>query len=70
MTDTWFIARRQEWIVETLYIFGFIRREHIMKKFGVSTQQASTDLAVFQKRNPQAITYDKSAKMYRTTAHD
>jgi ribosomal protein L7/L12 len=40
MSD-WFIRHRQDWIKETLQVFGFINREHLERKFGVSTPQAS-----------------------------
>jgi hypothetical protein len=60
----WFERHRQDWIAETLRVFGFINREHIEKKFGVSTPQASHDLREFQRLNPGAVTYDKSAKRY------
>jgi hypothetical protein len=52
MSDTWFVRQRQEWIAETVRIFGFINREHIERKFGVSTPQASIDLAAFQTNHP------------------
>ena len=48
-------------------IFGFINREHIERKFGVSTPQASVDLAAFQGANPGAIVYNKSTKRYEAT---
>lgn len=60
----WFERYRQDWIAETLRIFGFINREHIMRKFGVSMPQASHDLNLFLKSNPNAMTYDASAKRY------
>lgn len=60
----WFAQHRQEWIAETLRVFGFINREHIELKFGVSTPQASLDLREFQKANPKAIEYDTSQKRY------
>lgn len=63
--ETWFVRYRQEWIAEMFDIFGALRREHIVKKFGVSIQQASIDLTRFQKANPKAIEYDNSAKIYR-----
>jgi hypothetical protein len=65
----WFTDQRQRWIAETVSIFGFIQREHIMRKFGVSTPQASMDLRDFQKRNPGAIKYDASAKRYVVAEH-
>lgn len=61
---TWFVDQRMEWIAETLRVFGFINRCHIERKFGVSTPQASYDLREFQERNPGAMTYDRSRKMY------
>lgn len=69
MSRDWFKEQRQQWIAETLRIFGFIRREHIERKFGVSTQQASIDLSAFRKENPRAIEYDSSAKLYRSPSY-
>ena len=53
-----------EWIEETLRVFGYINREHVMKKFGVSAPQAANDFREFQKLRPSAMKYDKSAKRY------
>jgi hypothetical protein len=58
------MRQRQGWIAETIRVFGFINREHIERKFGVSTPQASTDLAAFKERNPRAIVYNVSTKRY------
>lgn len=66
MSD-WFYNHRQEWIAETVRIFGFINREHIEKKFNVSTPQASVDIQRFIDAHPGAITYNKSAKRYEVT---
>lgn len=60
----WFENARQEWIAETLRVFGFIQRQHLMRKFGISTPQASADLQRFQRENPNAIRYDASEKRY------
>lgn len=64
MKDRWFKNHRMEWIAESLRVYGFINREHIMKKFGLSMPQASKDLNDFQKLHPCSITYDGSAKKY------
>ncbi len=69
-TLRWFEQHRQEWIAETLHVFGFINREHIERKFGVSTPQASIDLQKFQRANPSRIAYDASAKRYVSTEKD
>lgn len=60
----WFAEHRQEWIAETLRVFGFINREHIERKFRVSTPQASMDLRDFQHTNPNAMNYNPSTKRY------
>jgi len=61
---TWFTDHRLAWIKESVEIFGFINREHIQKKFGVSTPQASYDLREAQARWPNLVIYNKSAKRY------
>lgn len=60
----WAEDQRQEWIGETLRVFGFINRGHVERKFGISPAQASLDLQRFQKERPGAMTYDQSAKQY------
>lgn len=60
----WFEQARQEWIAETLRIFGFIQRQHLMRKFGISMPQASTDLQRFRQEHPGAMLYDSSEKRY------
>lgn len=60
----WFEQQRMEWIAETLRVFGFINREHLERKFGISTPQASSDLQEFQDRHPDMMVYNKSSKRY------
>jgi DeoR/GlpR family transcriptional regulator of sugar metabolism len=60
----WFRQQRMDWIAETLRVFGFINREHLMKKFGISQPQASKDLTDYQRAHPGTVTYDLSAKRY------
>lgn len=67
MTDArlpWCQTQRMEWIAETLRVFGFINREHLQRKFGISIPQASADLQTFCRRHPQAITYNLRSKRY------
>jgi hypothetical protein len=47
-----------------LRIYGFINREHLERKFGISTPQASLDLQRFQQASPHLIRYDQSRKAY------
>lgn len=60
----WCKQQRMQWIAETLRVFGFINREHLERKFGISQPQASADLNAFMRDNPAAMTYDLSAKRY------
>lgn len=60
----WAEDYRQDWIAETLRVFGFINREHLMLKFGISTAQAALDFTRFQTERPGVMWYDKSAKRY------
>lgn len=63
MSD-WFKRQRVEWIAEMVRIYGFINREHIEKKFGVSTPQASMDLRDAMAEHPNLIEYNRSSKRY------
>lgn len=60
----WFKDTRLGWIKETIEIFGFINREHIEKKFGVSTPQASADIKAAMERWPELMTYSLNKKQY------
>jgi len=60
----WFATYRQKWISEMLLVYGFINREHLMTKFGISQPQASTDLQVFARDHPTMMQYDTSRKTY------
>ena len=60
----WFEKTRQEWIAETLQVFHFIQRQHLMRKFGISMPQASADLQRFLRENPNVMEYDASEKRY------
>ena len=64
MADNWAMRQRQGWIAETIRVFGFINRVHIERKFGVSTPQASVDLAAFQRNYPGRIIYNASEKRF------
>jgi hypothetical protein len=61
---SWADDYRQNWIAETLRVFGFINRVHLMRKFDISTPQAANDFARFMRERPGAMTYDKSRKCY------
>jgi len=60
----WGAERRQEFIENRLYWEGGVNRGHLTDAFGISTQQASADLARYQELAPENITYDRSRKGY------
>lgn len=66
----YFEQERHDWIAEMLRIYGFINREHLIRKFGVSVPQASTDLNRFRRLHPEAMTYDGSTKRYVTLGRE
>lgn len=67
MKPRWFEQQRQAWIAEMLHVYGFINREHLQLKFGISVPQASRDLQTFARTNPGAMKYDLSGKSYVRT---
>jgi hypothetical protein len=60
----WFAQHRQDWIEDTLYVFGFINREHLMRKFEISRPQASADLQRYMRDNPGEMSYNLTTKRY------
>lgn len=65
---SWFTYQRQKWIMEMLGIYGFINREHLMRKFQISKPLASKDLQTFLQFHPGSITYNASSKRYEKPA--
>lgn len=63
MSD-WFRDTRIDWIFETIQIYGYVNRKHIMRKFDVSVVQASIDLRQAQEQRPHLIAYNKTTKRY------
>lgn len=60
----WEIERRLDYIDFRLTRVGGIRREDIMRTFGVSVPMASCDLQEFLHLYPDSMEYDKHAKQY------
>ena len=65
---SWFVDQRVNWIIESVRIFGAIKRRHVQAKFGVSAPQAANDFAEVLRRHPGVMSYDASAKAYRPEA--
>jgi hypothetical protein len=61
--STFFKRMRVEWIKEMLLIYGYVNREHVMRKFEVSVQQSSHDLKSAAQEHP-AMQYNWSTKRY------
>lgn len=60
----WFAEARQAWIADMLRVYGFINRDHLRRKFGISVPQASLDLQTFLREHPRTMTYDLNRKCY------
>jgi hypothetical protein len=60
----WFARQRFAFIKESLDIYGYVNREHIMRKFGVGVAQAAIDLRRFQQWAPGYAVYNPNAKRY------
>jgi DeoR/GlpR family transcriptional regulator of sugar metabolism len=61
---SWFADHRQQWIADMLRVYGFINREHLMRKFGISQPQASKDLQTFRAAHPDDMAYNLTTKRY------
>lgn len=62
MSD-YFQKHRRDWIEESLRVYGFINREHLVRRFGLSVPQASKDLQAAARQN-SLIVYNSSLKRY------
>lgn len=60
----WFENRRVAWIAEMLHVYGFINREHLMRKFDISKPQASADLRAYERHSSGGMRYNPSRKRY------
>lgn len=60
----WSVEQRQAFIEERLFWLGEVNRADLVRRFGVSLGQASTDISRYLAGEPAGVTYDKSAKRY------
>jgi hypothetical protein len=60
----WSVEQRLMFIDERLFWLGEVNRTDLVRRFGVSMGQASTDIARYLSRTPPGVTYDKRAKRY------
>jgi hypothetical protein len=61
---SWEAERRLDYIDFRMMTAGTLRREDVMRAFGVSMAQASKDINEFIRQYPDAIAYDKTGKQY------
>lgn len=64
----WAVEQKLEFIEFRLFWDGHVNRSDIIKTFGVSVNQASTDLNRYLGLAPDNMTYDKSARTYVRTS--
>jgi hypothetical protein len=67
MSGRWFENQRVAFIAEMLHIYGFINREHLMRKFSISRPQASKDLTSYLHHSAGSVRYNLSTKRYEAT---
>lgn len=65
---SWGVEQRLEFIEFRLFWEGHVNRGDITELFGVSVNQASTDLNRYLGLAPENMNYDKSAKTYTRSA--
>jgi predicted DNA-binding transcriptional regulator YafY len=61
----WATAARFAFLEESVYWTGAVNRSDLVKRFGISEQQASGDFTRYQELAPGNLDYDKSGKAYR-----
>jgi len=60
----WEVKKRLEEIENRLFWSGQLRRSDLIEKFGISPQQASADIAHYQKLAPDNAVFNRSGKYY------
>src|SRR5688572_10784717 len=60
----WSIAQRLEFIEFRLVWEGRINRADVADRFGVTVQQASADLGLYEQLAPENLSYDRNAKTF------
>lgn len=65
----WSVEQRLDFAARHLYWDGTINRDDLMRRFGVSQNQATADLARLRAAYPDGFVYDTVGKCYRAHAH-
>ncbi|WFU80770.1 WYL domain-containing protein [Bradyrhizobium sp. CIAT3101] len=61
----WGVQRRLEFIDFRLFWLGRFNRSDMVDTFGISPQQASADIAQYEKIAPKNLAYDRTEKAYK-----
>lgn len=64
----WGVQRRLEFIDFRLFWDGRFNRSDMVRTFGISSQQASTDISQYERLAPGNLAYDRAEKAYLRTA--
>jgi hypothetical protein len=60
----YFQRKRIKFINNMIWVYGYIQRVHLMRKFGISETQASLDIEAAQKIFPHLMVYNHQLKCY------
>lgn len=63
----WGVLRRLEFVDFRLFWDGRFNRSDLVATFGISAQQASADIAQYEKMAPNNLAYDRALKAYKRT---
>lgn len=63
----WSVEQRVAFAARRLYWDGTINRDDLMRRFGVSANQATADLARLKDQHPDGFIYDTVGRRYRAT---
>ena len=64
MRNSQAIQRRLQWLDDRLYWIGELNRADLTQSFEISPQQATSDIALYQRFAPANLEYDRSKKQY------
>jgi hypothetical protein len=62
------VRMRLQWLEFVLYWAGQVRREDLIRRWGISFPQASSDLAAYQALAPGNLDYDYQQRCYKAAA--
>jgi hypothetical protein len=64
---SWYARCRLAWLERKASQAGCLNRSDLMREFGISPAQASSDLQAYQQLSPEALRYDLPSKRYLWT---